>query len=436
LGVIRIDSSAANGTSFVALKDCEVKITCSAYGSAVANIFITRNATSLVPGGVNGVVQVMTTSAASTGGIVTASILAKFGDIIRIQRNGSNLTNIEYVTLTATADNNATASPTQQVSSDTMSFAFKATAINGNDAIGTFNTYTYAANGNVATISATAPTQTVASMNVNGIQVFARAYNAASTTASPARVDVFIGKGLKSRQVDAYGDLAKQTAITYSNTASSSANENYDTTLSYDELTGILTINAATSPSAVTLRRVGVRLSDYLTYTSAYFTINASKSPSLVTIPNLQQRIAYLSDVKASGTAGGSSVAGTQTRTLNTIVDSTGIVTSLVSNQFILSAGTYYVEASTPGYKCNRHKCRIRNITDTTTPLLGTSEYCESTDNTGNRSFLFGEIVITSAKTFELQEYTEAAQASNGQGLPSSTGENEVYAQVKITRIK
>lgn len=167
------------------------------------------------------------------------------------------------------------------VSSDSLPFAFKATAIVDSDPVGTFNTYTYAANTNTATISASAPTQTVASMNANGVQVFARAFNAASTSAQPTRVDIKIGKGLKSKEVLAYGDLAKVTAISYISNPASNASEDYSTAVSYDEVSGVLTINAGVSPSAITLRRVGVRLSDYLTYSSGYFVFNAQKNDTI-----------------------------------------------------------------------------------------------------------------------------------------------------------
>lgn len=210
----------------------------------------------------------------------------------------SGTTTSNLISVLATALSDTIATPTQQVSSDTMSFAFKATAITDSDPVGTFNTYTYAASTNTVTISASAPTQTAASMNANGMQVFSRNFNSSSTSASPARVDIKIGKGLKSRDILAYGDLAKQTALSILSNPSSNAAEDYNSTINYDELTGILSLNVATSPSAITLRRVGVRLSDYLTYTSGYFVFNASASPSLVSFSKT------VNDARVISTAG------------------------------------------------------------------------------------------------------------------------------------
>ena len=366
----------------------------------------------------------------------TASFEVNIGDILKVTNGTSGTTSTSqiYVTLLATADNNSIASPTQQVSSDTMTFAFKATAIDPTvDAIGTFNTYTYAANSSAKTIASAAPTQTVSSMNINGIQIFGRAFNVASTAASPARAEIFIGKGLKSYQVTPYAALAKVNATNYDRIFYGSNGE-VGADIYYNETTGILVIDAGLSVSGSTTSRV---IDNQFGATSGYFVFNASKSPSLVTIPNLIQRIAYLSDVKASGTSGGSSSAATnQTRTLNTLVDSTGVVTSLASNQFMLSAGTYQIEASAPSYQADSHRTRIRNITDSTTSLLGTTEYGSGATVVQTVSRLSGEITITSTKTFELQHYTQSTKASTGLGAQASSGENEVYAIVKIVKIK
>lgn len=174
--------------------------------------------------------------------------------------------------------------PTQQVSSDTIPFVFKATAINpAVDPIGTFNTYTYAANTNTATISGTAPTQTISSMNINGVQIFARAYTTTSTSASPTRFDIFIGEGLKSKQVDAFAGLIKTTPITYDRMFNAVANE-YGATVIYSETTGIMSINAGVGINGA---GTGRSIDDQNSYANGYFVFNASKSPSLVTIPSL-----------------------------------------------------------------------------------------------------------------------------------------------------
>lgn len=335
-----------------------------------------------------------------------------------------------------TAGNTAIVTPTQQVSSDTLPFTFKATAIVDADPVGTFNTYTYAASTNTATISATAPTQTTSDMNANGFRIFGRAYNAASTAASPARMEIKIGKGLKSTQLAAYGAALKTSAATYDYFIS--GNSEVGTRYQYDEMTGVLLIDCGFNTNSTTTdRRVGTQISNATSPTNGYFVFNASIAPVIAALPTLQPRIATLSDVKPSGTAGGSSVAGTQTRTLNTLVDPTGIVTSLASNQFVLPAGTYYFEGGCPAYAIAQSQVILRNVTDSTNALIGTTEYGMTGANASQvRTQLYGEVTITSLKTFQLNHYTAAVQGTNGLGVASTTGVSEIYSIIKITKVR
>lgn len=292
LGVIQVISDGVNGTSFKALKDCEFKLTGSfesATASSTSKLFITKNATLLTTASADGVLTGSSVAVANGQTQIAITIKVLANDVIRIQRNNTNVTVIDTLFITATADNNATASPTQQVSSDTMTFAFKATAIDPNvDPIGTFNTYTYAANSGTAVISASAPTQTTASMNLNGINFFSRAPASATTTGNPARVDVFIGKGLKSKQVDSYAALAKATPITLDHFIPNTTTEN-GCYVVYSEITGILSIDAGVYyGAAFTNRTVGFDNAGN-GYTNGYLVFNASKAPILTTIPAQQQ---------------------------------------------------------------------------------------------------------------------------------------------------
>lgn len=437
LGVIRIDSSTANGTSFVALKDCEFKFNATFYSSSgSATAWITRNSSILTANSPDNVVVYSLSPSINVENQVSATIKLVTGDVVRLQRSTTALTHVVKLVLTASADNGATAAPVQQVSSDTLSFTFKATSIDpAVDAIGTFNTYTYASATNTAVIATSAPTQSTSSMNINGIQVFARPQNATSTSASPARVDIFIGKGLKSKQVDAYAGLLKSTPFSYDMLYVSSTVE-AGTRIKYDEVLGILTINAATSAVATTTKYV--ECTDGLTSaTNGYFVFNASKTPSLVTIPNSTARIATIKDVKPSGTSGGTFTSGAwQTRVLNTLLDATGIVTSLSSNQFTLPAGTYFIDGVAPTYGVVAYnKAKLFNVTDGVDVILGSSDY-GGTDGSA-KSIIMDQITITSPKTFEIRHQCSNTMANSGFGI-ANTGfsVSEVYAQVKITKIK
>jgi hypothetical protein len=146
-------------------------------------------------------------------------------------------------------------------------------------------------------------------------------------------------------------------------------------------------------------------------------------------------KVAYLKDVKPSGTAGGTFTASSwQTRELNTIEGDSEIV-SLSSNQFTLQPGKYSIEGSAPVYGVvAAHQSRLRNITGSATSFIGTSDYNAASTSSG-RSDFGGVIEIVSPATFEIQHFCNATQASTGFGLAVSSGEDEVYTTVKITKL-
>jgi len=149
----------------------------------------------------------------------------------------------------------------------------------------------------------------------------------------------------------------------------------------------------------------------------------------------------FLKDIKPAGTAGGTFSGGAwQTRVLNTIENAMSYSwISLASNQFTLQPGTYEIEASAPAQGVNQHQAKIRNITDGTDAIIGTSEYTTNA-NTGyvpTRSLVHGSITITSAKVFELQHRANSSYSANGFGEPSGmvTGLSEVYSIIKIRKL-
>lgn len=144
----------------------------------------------------------------------------------------------------------------------------------------------------------------------------------------------------------------------------------------------------------------------------------------------------YLKQQSTSGTGGGGFTSGSWvTRILNTQTGDTGFC-SLSSNQFTLQPGTYNIEFTVPAYKTNQHKAKLRNITDSTDELIGTSEYAlgnVSGDQT--RSKITGRITITSAKTFEIQHRCTTTNGIDGAGVVSTFSVDEIYTEGKIDKI-
>jgi hypothetical protein len=177
---------------------------------------------------------------------------------------------------------------------------------------------------------------------------------------------------------------------------------------------------------------ISIRFDSSVTITSAQFSINKISSSTQPYAP----RIAYLKDVKASGNAGGTFTSGSyQTRTLNTLEGDASFV-GLAANQFTLQAGTYHIEVSAPAGFVNGHKAKLRNITDSSDTLMGSTEYDSTVDNyTQTRSRVDGTFSITTTKTFEIQHRCETTKATDGFGASQTFGDNNVFTVVKLTKV-
>lgn len=146
--------------------------------------------------------------------------------------------------------------------------------------VGTFITFTYAANTNTRTQTTTAPTQTTADMNLNGLRIFARPYNAASTAAEPAALAIQVGKGFKGKTIDLYKSVGKVTpGSTEADSGGNSSEFMSGLGLSnYDEKSGVMYVDAGFNYSTINTSRF-FRFNDLTIQTNGYLVINASKSP-------------------------------------------------------------------------------------------------------------------------------------------------------------
>lgn len=156
-----------------------------------------------------------------------------------------------------------------------------------------------------------------------------------------------------------------------------------------------------------------------------------------VTAAKMSQKVAFISDVKAAGTDGGTFTSGAWlTRDLNTEnYDADGIV-SIASNQFTLAAGTYRITWSCPAFKCNGHKSRLYNVTDAAVVGVGTTEQSSANVNvnTQTRSYGSARVTIASSKAFEIQHQCSTTQSTNGLGAGNSFGAEEAYTWVEIVK--
>ena len=163
-------------------------------------------------------------------------------------------------------------------------------------------------------------------------------------------------------------------------------------------------------------------------------TITAAKLTDLAN--PFGKELLHVRDEKANNTAGGTATSGSfQTRTLNTSVTNEISGASLASNQITLPSGTYFIIASAPAYSINRHKAKLRNTTDSSDTIIGTTEWCYNTYEGSNRSFVIGRFTIASQKVFELQHFVGSTTATSGFGLATNASVIEVYSDVQIWKV-
>ena len=146
--------------------------------------------------------------------------------------------------------------------------------------------------------------------------------------------------------------------------------------------------------------------------------------------------VAFVRDLKSNGTDGGTFTSGAwQTRDLNDLSGVTSFI-SISSNQFDLDDGDYVLEAHGPAHNVARHKLKLRDITNVADIVLGSNAYTSpGSGNVQTNSYLTVKFTATGTTTYEIQHRCSATKADDGFGIDSSFGEDEVYTQVKITKV-
>ncbi len=170
---------------------------------------------------------------------------------------------------------------------------------------------------------------------------------------------------------------------------------------------------------------------------------NNKKKVQIANLPSSGGSIetATIEDVKATGVAGGSSVAlGVVTRDLNTLAGGAGWA-AVAANQFTLQAGTYLIKWSSPAAFCNYHQTHLYDITGAAIVKEGTSQYNQATAYY-HTSRSEGEYTVTlgSANTYEIRHYTSVLRAIDGLGpdTASQTGNpltQNIFTTINIIKV-
>lgn len=142
----------------------------------------------------------------------------------------------------------------------------------------------------------------------------------------------------------------------------------------------------------------------------------------------------FISHTLANTTAGGSSASTTWTVCPYNVEDHDTLTVTLAANQFVLPAGDYIVDGYHAFYNSGRVSMRLYNTTGAASipevkcasRVSGTVDVEVSVD---------GRFTIAAAQTLQFQYYAGTGKATDGLGLPVSSGEQEVYGFIKFFKV-
>lgn len=173
---------------------------------------------------------------------------------------------------------------------------------------------------------------------------------------------------------------------------------------------------------------------------NSFLTINEEYGDKGMFLGTLGQPVAYVADEKPSGTSAGAFNSGSwQTRTLTTVTGDLSILSLNTStNQITLQPGTYTVDGWGSAEDTNVHQTRIQDITNGVTLIPGESAFNQPTVggsalNAPSTSKVDGIFSITTETIIELQHQA----STNGTfGRAVAFGINEIFARLKITKVR
>lgn len=131
----------------------------------------------------------------------------------------------------------------------------------------------------------------------------------------------------------------------------------------------------------------------------------------------VSQQIMHVAEQKAYGTNGGAAVAGTQTRTLNTVYFNTVEGATLVGNVITLPAGVYKVYATAPAYSVNRHVIALVDNNTGTHLLDGINAYAPVADPSQSNSVVRGILQLQTETGIRVIHDIQTAKSDNGLGV-------------------
>ena len=322
--------------------------------------------------------------------------------------NQQNSVSNQKISVTATAANSNIVSAPDTFSTDTASLVYASSsaytlATLNNAPVGTFITFTYAINSNTRTqTNASAPTQTPSDMNQNGILLYTRAYNAASTAAQPACIAIQIGKGLKGKSLDLYKSAGKITGGDLDYFVASTTEQRGVSGKNYNESTGVLLIDAGIVQLTTNTSSL-LNFNDVTAQTSGYFVINASRNPALtgLNIGAVAARGVNTAGTTFSNNATTQFPVTTKTYDTHNALSSVGVFTAPESGYYVCMASIMF---TTQTWTATQQGL-IYGFKNGVSYMQGLSQPAHST-SPGNLGAAYYDVVyLARGETFEFRPY-------------------------------
>jgi hypothetical protein len=152
-------------------------------------------------------------------------------------------------------------------------------------------------------------------------------------------------------------------------------------------------------------------------------------------------RIVHYREEQVNGTYGGTRTGTTfQTRTLNVRYGDTSFTTFSSNAITFTETGTYRISARCPGYRVNRHQCKLKQTDDanggTANLIYGSSMFANNTAPANQNDSTFDSIFsITNGDVIKLQHYCQSSTGGHDYGVDSSSGGTEVFSEMWIERL-
>jgi len=173
--------------------------------------------------------------------------------------------------------------------------------------------------------------------------------------------------------------------------------------------------------------------SNVTSLSSSTSTTVTSLSTAIAGAGGAQQRM-LVREEQASGTYGGAASAGSNTRTLNTVVYNTITGSSLASNQITLPAGTYWIRAVAPAYAVGVHRLRVIRASDSATLIVGAVGYAPGTAY--ETAEISAPITLASTTAIYIDHHCASASSLVGLGTCAAlSGEIEIFCSVDIIKL-